>query len=131
MERLLYASGPGWLSTACLLLRRAGRLGYDKQLFLLKQEDVDVVGLTPFYGSMLQAWRVFKAARTLNESPDMWLFEEPLLFNNFLRTQTTQSTRLRARMRMRSNITSVRLINKVVQEVCATLPQNMRVLAES
>ena len=34
-------------------------------------------------------------------------------------------------LRMRSNITSVRLINKVVQEVCAALPQNLRVVAES
>lgn len=34
-------------------------------------------------------------------------------------------------LRMRSNISSVRFTKKVMQEVCATLPQNLRVLAES
>ncbi|KAI3353971.1 hypothetical protein L3Q82_018461 [Scortum barcoo] len=43
--------GPGWLDTARLLLRRAGRL------FLLQPEDVDLTGLTPFYSSVLQAWQ--------------------------------------------------------------------------
>ena len=52
-QRLLYNCGPSWFDVARLLLKRAGRLGYDKQLFLLQLEDVDLTGLTPFYSSVL------------------------------------------------------------------------------
>lgn len=76
-QRLLYTSGPGWLDTARLLLRRAGRLGYDKQLFLLQPEDVALAGLTPFYSSVLQAWQILRPARTADETPGTWLSEEP------------------------------------------------------
>ena len=151
-QRLLYNCGPSWFDTARLLLKRAGRLGYDKQLFLLKSEDVDLTGLTPFYSSVLQAWQIFKATRTKNETPGMWLFEEPLFFNTLIQTQTLQSASLRAYfreagctklghlmkmtatsvdiLRQRSNITSIRVINRVVEEVCAALPQPLRVFAQ-
>ncbi len=70
-QRLLYTSGPGWLDTARLLLRRAGHLGYDKQLFLLQPEDVVLAGLTPFYSSVLQAWQTGRFARATDETPGM------------------------------------------------------------
>lgn len=35
-QRLLYSLSLPWTDTACVLLRRAGRLGYDKHLFLLQ-----------------------------------------------------------------------------------------------
>lgn len=73
-QRLLYNSGLDWLDTARLLLRRAGRLGYDKQLFLLQPEDVILAGLTPFYSSVLQAWHIFRFDRNTDETPGMWLF---------------------------------------------------------
>lgn len=96
---------------------------------------------------------ILKAARTPDESPGMWLFEEPLFFNNFLRTQTLQSASLRSSLReagctklghlmkmtatsmdtlrARSNITSIRLINRVVEEVCTALPPSLRTYAET
>ncbi|KAJ8013040.1 hypothetical protein DPEC_G00049180 [Dallia pectoralis] len=46
-QRLLYGSGAAWMDTACALMRKAGRLGLDKHLFLLKIDRVDLSGLTP------------------------------------------------------------------------------------
>uniref|UniRef100_H3BW47 Reverse transcriptase domain-containing protein n=1 Tax=Tetraodon nigroviridis TaxID=99883 RepID=H3BW47_TETNG len=142
-QRILYTSGPGWIETARLLLRRAGRLGYDKQLFLLQPENVCQGGLAPFYSSVLQAWRTFRFTRTTEETAGMWVFEEPLFFNSFLRSHLR--ARLRAagctklghlmapscleNLRMRSNITSARLFNRVVEEVSGALPQNLRQFA--
>ncbi len=55
---------------------------------------MDLTGLTPFYSSVLQAWQVFKFTHATNETPGMWLLEEPLFFNSFIRTQTLQSASL-------------------------------------
>ncbi|TKS66148.1 putative 149 kDa protein ORF 2 [Collichthys lucidus] len=152
-QKLLYNCGPGWCDTGRLLLRKAGRLGYDKQLFLLRLGDVDFTGLTSFYSSVLQAWQIFLVARVENETPGMWLFEEPLFFNNFIRAQTLLSASLRVSLREagctklghlirmtagsvdtlreRSNITSKRLISRVVEEVCAALTPSHRAFVKS
>ena len=83
----------------------------------------------------------------------MWLFEEPLFYNDLIRTQTLQSASLRACLREasctklghlmkmtatsvdalkeRSNITSIRLISRVVAEVCAALQQPLREFAKN
>jgi len=83
----------------------------------------------------------------------MWLFEEPLFFNKYTKTQTLQSDSLRTKLkeagctklghlmkvtgtsmdaqRKNSNITSIRLFNRVVEEVCASLPQPLRTFAEN
>uniref|UniRef100_A0A8D3BRM1 Reverse transcriptase domain-containing protein n=1 Tax=Scophthalmus maximus TaxID=52904 RepID=A0A8D3BRM1_SCOMX len=151
-QKLLFNCVPRWCDTARLLLRRAGRLGYDKHLFLLQLGDVDLTGLTPFYSSVLEAWQIFQVTRNVNETPGLWVFEEPLFFSNFLRTRTLQSASLRAnlreagctklghlmrmtaasvnRLRETSNITSARLVHRVVEEVCAALPPTLRALAE-
>uniref|UniRef100_H3CBT1 Reverse transcriptase zinc-binding domain-containing protein n=1 Tax=Tetraodon nigroviridis TaxID=99883 RepID=H3CBT1_TETNG len=126
-QRILYTSGPGWIETARLLLRRAGRLGYDKQLFLLQPENVCQGGLAPFYSSVLQAWRTFRFSRTTEETAGMWVFEEPLFFNRILRSHLrarfraagcTKLGHLMAptcleNLRTKSNITSARLFNRV------------------
>uniref|UniRef100_A0A671WHQ0 Reverse transcriptase domain-containing protein n=1 Tax=Sparus aurata TaxID=8175 RepID=A0A671WHQ0_SPAAU len=151
-QKLLYNCTPSWCDTARPLLRRAGRLGYDKQLFLLKLEDVDISGLTPFYTSVLQAWQVFKIERNKKETRGMWLFEEPLFFSDLLKSKTLQSASLRAKFREagctklghllkttatsvdaprdNSNITSSRIINRVLEEVCAELPPPLRTFVE-
>lgn len=49
-------SGPSWLDTARLLLRTGGHLDYDRQLFLLDKGGSDIMGIGPFYSSVLQAW---------------------------------------------------------------------------
>lgn len=75
---LLSTSGPGWLDTARVLLWRAGHLGFDKRLSLGRHEDVDLVGLTPSYSSVLKAWQIFKHVCTKDETPGVRLFDEPL-----------------------------------------------------
>lgn len=47
-QRVLYSLGLPWTDPACVLLRRAGRLGCDIHLFLLQLQSVDLTGLTPF-----------------------------------------------------------------------------------
>lgn len=93
LQTALCDSGLGRLDTARLLLRRAGRLGYDKQLFLLSSVNVDHAGLTPFYSSVLQVWQIFTITCVTDETPGMWLFEEPLFYNDFTKTRTLQSTK--------------------------------------
>jgi hypothetical protein len=55
---MLYSGGSSWVDTADTLMR-AGCLALDKHLFLLKLEGDDLSGLTPFYESVMRAWRVF------------------------------------------------------------------------
>ena len=82
-QRLLYSRGLPWTDTACLLLRKAGRLGYDKQLFLVQPQSVDTeTGLPSFYLSVLQAWQTVTAKRRTGTTPGMWIFEEPLFGND-------------------------------------------------
>ena len=71
VQRFLYRFGLPWMDTACLLLRRAGRLGYDKHLFLLRPQSMDLTGLTPFYQSVVQAWQVFTSHRKAVMTPGM------------------------------------------------------------
>ncbi|KAJ3586247.1 hypothetical protein NHX12_012647 [Muraenolepis orangiensis] len=152
VSRLLYDCGPSWLNFGKLLLRSVGRFGYHKQLFLLNPEELDLSGLTPFYTSVLQAWHTFKFTRATSEMPGMWVFEEPLFFNGLLRARTLQSASLRTSLReagctkvghlmkakatslealrRRSNTSSIRILDQVVKEVCAALPESLRAFAE-
>lgn len=151
-QRLLYTHGLSWMDTARLLLRRAGRLGYDKHLFLLRPGEADLSGLTPFYSSVLQAWQVFHVNRVQVGTPGMWLLEEPLFFNAFVNAQTLSSVTLRSRLReagcvklghlMKAShssmdrlgevtqIRSSRLLANMVKEVCASLPGHLRGIVE-
>ncbi|KAJ3586493.1 hypothetical protein NHX12_012891, partial [Muraenolepis orangiensis] len=151
VSRLLYDCGPSWLNFGKLLLRSVGRFGH-KQLFLLNPEELDLSGLTPFYTSVLQAWHTFKFTRATSEMPGMWVFEEPLFFNGLLRARTLQSASLRTSLReagctkvghlmkakatslealrRRSNTSSIRILDQVVKEVCAALPESLRAFAE-
>lgn len=143
-QRILYNHSPSWLNTAQLLLRRAGRLGYDKQLFLVQSTDLILSGLTSFYSSVMQAWQIFHFQRTKDQAPGMWVFEEPLFCNGLLESPALQSASLRTKLREagctkvghlmklttlsedilreRIKITSTRLVNRVVAEVCEALP---------
>nr|XP_046223606.1 deleted in malignant brain tumors 1 protein-like [Oncorhynchus gorbuscha] len=143
-QRLLYRDCSSWAETAYTLMRRAGCLGLDKHLFLLKLEGGDLTGLTPFYESVMQAWRVFVKSRKAGTPPGMWLFEEPLFHNTAIQSRVLGSASLRScllgvgctklghlmRSRSRSleelgeraGIRSSRLLKKVVDEVCDSLP---------
>ena len=89
-QRLLYNCGPSWFDTVHLL-RRAWQLDYDKQLFLLQPETVDLPGLTLFYSSVLQSWQIFNIVCNTNETCGKWLFEEPLFFNSLIKTLQSAS----------------------------------------
>ena len=147
-KRFLYDCGHKWIETAQLILRRAGRLGYSRQLFLCRLEEVDLTGITPFYSTVLQAWQAFVTTRDAGEPAGMWLFEEPLFYNPFIETQTLSSASLRSSLReagcvkvghlikttatsvatlgQMANIKSSRLLSRVVEEVGAALPASLR-----
>lgn len=50
---------------------------------------MDLVRLTPFYSSVLQAWLIFKVACTTDEKPGVWLFEDPFVFIELFRDSNT------------------------------------------
>ncbi|KAI4873817.1 hypothetical protein NFI96_001421 [Prochilodus magdalenae] len=81
-QRLLYGGHCSWMDVACALLRMAGRLGLDRQLFSLRLEAADLGGLTPFYLAAIEAWQPFSFSRPLRAGPSLWTFEEPLFFNS-------------------------------------------------
>ena len=152
-QRLLYQCGARWLDTAELLLRRVGRLGYGRQLFLTRLQEVDLNGLSPFYSSVLQAWQVLEATRDPEETPGRWLFEEPLFYNSFIEAPTLSSASLRSALReagcvklgqllkatetsvellgQMARIRSSRLLNRVVEEVVSSLPEPMQRFLEN
>jgi hypothetical protein len=55
VQRLLYHADVGWREPPCVLLRRAGGLGLDWQLFLMRLERLSTAGLSDFYSAMLRA----------------------------------------------------------------------------
>jgi hypothetical protein len=142
-QRLLYSDGSSWVTTAYTLMRRVGCLGLDKHLFLLKLEGGELPGLTPFYQSVMQAWRVLVKSRKVCMPPEMWLFEEPLFYNTAIQSRVLGSASLRScllgvectklghlmrsRSRLleelgeRAGIRSSRLLRKVVDEVYESL----------
>ncbi|KAK0148421.1 Transposon TX1 uncharacterized protein [Merluccius polli] len=151
VQRLLYSLGLPWTDTACLLLRKAGRLGYDKQLFLVQPLCVDIeTGLAFFYLSVLQAWQTVTAKRRTGTTPGMWVFEEPLFGNTIITSQVLSSASLRVRLieaglvklghllktsvpqlADRLCIRSTRVLLRLVEEVCASLPAGLRAFAEN
>lgn len=139
------------MKTAGLLLRRAGRLEYDKHLFLIQSEEINLNGLAPFYHSVLQAWQVFQVTCVPTDKPGLWLFEEPLFLSSFIQAQRLQSTSLDSSLResscvklghlmkMRSsegicrevaNIRSSRPRNRIIQEMCSSLPGSLGAFVE-
>ena len=140
-QRLLFHGAIAWKNTATVLLRRAGGMGFDKHLFLMTMPEAVLAGLTPFYRSMLEAWKVFSASRTADTPVGMWLFEEPLFFNPFLPSALLSSAVLRSRLvatgytklghlmstgtaavSERTGIRSGRLLDQVMAEVQRSLP---------
>lgn len=67
-QRLLYGKEVSWRGVAHGLLRRAGKMDYDRQLFLMDINKLDLTGLSSFYKSMLRVWTLLKVCRDLNVS---------------------------------------------------------------
>ena len=54
LRRLLYTD-VSWKAFAHCLLRQAGKLGYDQELFLMDTKKIDITSVPLFYRSMLEA----------------------------------------------------------------------------
>jgi len=131
------------------LLQRAGGLGLDKHLFLIKLEEVSLSELTPFYKSMLKVWRtVFKVEREIDPQ-GQWVTEEPLLFNPMIQTRMLSSASIRTSL-LRNNVVklghlldrngwrsaetirevtglrSLRLTEKLMEEIFNAIPSSYR-----
>nr|XP_040053522.1 uncharacterized protein zgc:113625 isoform X1 [Gasterosteus aculeatus aculeatus] len=121
-----------------------GRLGYDKQLFLLQPQSVDLTGHL-FYQSVLQAWQILSVKRTSVTTLGMWLFEEQLFGNSYIMSQVLTSVSIKSRLREAgcvklghlvktsiphlaelSGVRSGRLLRRLVEEVWASLLEVFR-----
>ncbi|MCI4376030.1 hypothetical protein PGIGA_G00183470 [Pangasianodon gigas] len=98
-QRFLYQRTSTWQDTATVLLRRAGGMGFDKYLFVMKPQELDLLDLTPFYRSLLEAWRVFSLSRMPDAAAGVWLLEEPLFNNPLLQSRMLSSASLCSRLR--------------------------------
>ena len=82
-QRFLYGPQQPWTETACLLLRGVNNLAYDKHLFLLELDGMDVSQTSSFYQSVLRAWRtVLKVRRDCSQFYGT-VGEEPLFHNPY------------------------------------------------
>lgn len=95
----------------------------------------------------MHAWQVLKVSRDENALPGMWLFEEPFFYNDFICAKSLKSASLRSALREAgctkighlfkamhyflvelgklANIRSEKMIKKIVEEVCESLPQSL------
>lgn len=56
-----------WGKTASVIMRSVSGFGLDKQLFLMKLEEINLSELTVFYRAMLQTWKtVIKKERSMD-----------------------------------------------------------------
>ena len=114
---------------------------------------MDLTGLLSFYTSVLEAWKCLKHTRDSAASPGRWLLEEPLLHNNFITSQTLSSSSLCCALKRasyvklghllhsaetsledlarRMDIRSSRILDRMVKEICASLPGPMRAYTEN
>lgn len=103
---MLYEKKQGWGSTASMLLRKVGNFGYDKQLFLLKLDGVDLSQTTPFYQSVLRAWnKVLKPERDCSQQYGT-IREEPLFYNPVIQCNILNAASVR-RVLVRAGLTKV------------------------
>ncbi len=80
VQRLLCHQNHGWMELTCALLRKAGRMGLDRQLFIMSLEGTSLCGLNPFYLNVLDLWKSFSVSR--DWSLDLWLLNEPLFLTH-------------------------------------------------
>lgn len=149
-KRFLYGTSVWWTDTARILLQKAGRLGFDKQLFLMEPPAGGFKELPPFYNSILTVWKNLKVFRQPDPPPGMWIFEEPLFDNDFISADTFSSPTLRnhlaqagilklghiARLSTEEladaiGMTSRRFLNGIVGRMWSVLPRPLRTFAQN
>ncbi|KAK3534744.1 hypothetical protein QTP86_024079, partial [Hemibagrus guttatus] len=140
-QKLLYHSSMSWTDTATVLLRKASEMGLDKHLFLMNLRETGLANLTPFYRSVLEAWRILSFSRMPDATAGAWLLEEPLFNNHLLNPRVLCSASLCSRLRTsgytklghivstgwaavreRTRIRSQRLLDKLAAETVGSLP---------
>lgn len=144
-QRLLYQKQQPWIETASVLLHKVKNLAYDKHLFLLDLAGMDISQTSCFYQSVLHAWRtVLKASRNCSQFYRN-VGEEPLLHNPLIQSRILSSASVQrtlitagvtklaglrsagqwktaARLSGETGIKSLRLVEKLLEEVMAGLP---------
>lgn len=154
-QRLLYHTDVGWREPACALLRRAGDLGLDRQLFLMKLERLSTAGLSDFYSAVLRAWQLLRHTREGGVEPGLWVWEEPIFHNPAIPLRSVQSATLQRQLMaggvkrlgdlrllgeegwkspevlaQQTGITSLRLLERFLEEVQEALSEPVRGMFE-
>jgi len=148
-QRFLYDKDVLWGKTASVIMRRVGGLGLDKQLFLMKLEEMNLSELTVFYRTMLQTWRIVIRAERNMDNLELWAPEEPLFFNPLIQTRILTSVTVRQRLirngivkldnllndegwkssdelQEATGLRSSRLVSKLKEEINNVLPSGYR-----
>lgn len=94
-QRFLYDKDVLWGKTASAIMRRVGGFGLDKQLFLMKLEEMNLSELTVFYRAMLQTWKTVLRTERNVDNLEHWAPEEPLFFNPMIQTRLLSSVTVR------------------------------------
>ncbi len=125
-------------------------MGFDRHLFLLDGDKLDLSDLTSFHKSVLKSWTLFRASRELSDTHFQWLKEEPLFFNPALELDIFKSPLLRnaalsanitkvghlasedgwlsaETLALKLGIRSVQVVQRLLTEVQDRLPQNYSV----
>jgi len=135
-------------TNVCAILRKAGRMGLDKQLFTITLKRTSLGGLNPFYINLLDLWQLFSVSREWSK-PGPWLFNESLFFNSLfpveiLNSETIRSNLISAGISMFRNLRkgngwieteelaqkvgfrSVRLVNRLLEDLEAALLDSIK-----
>ena len=83
LQKLLFTEQLTWQPFAFFLLQQAGKLRYDRYLFLMDLEHINFVSLSKFYRSLLDIWKKFDVHQLLEAYNCRMFLQEPLFFNNF------------------------------------------------
>lgn len=97
IQRLLYQQQHGWMELTCALLRKAGRMGLDKQLFTMTLKRTSLGGLNSFYLNIMDLWQMISVSREWSK-PGPWLFNESLFFNPLFPTEILNSDTIRSKL---------------------------------
>ena len=90
-QRLLYREDVVWTDIACCLLRTIQGLEYDKHLFMLDLDKMDLSATTGFYQSVLRAWNKVLKPRWDGTQPYGKAGEEPLFYNPLIQSRMLSS----------------------------------------
>ena len=93
-QRLLYGQSPVWDKTASVLLRGVSKLDYDKHLFLLDLQNLDLNGTSAFYQSVFKAWNSMLTStrdRLFGRGAEEPLFHNLIFFFFFYKEEFLES----------------------------------------